>query len=68
MPESNATPDDGDEAERVITVMPAMQGVLPWPPEGPNVVALADEGELPFDDSSIDRVLLIPAAIPPDSV
>jgi SAM-dependent methyltransferase len=50
-----------DEAERVISVMPATQGVLPWPPEGPNVVALADEGELPFDDSSIDRVLLIHA-------
>jgi SAM-dependent methyltransferase len=50
-----------DEAERVITVMPALQGVLPWPPEGPNVVALADEGELPFDDSSIDRVLLVHA-------
>jgi SAM-dependent methyltransferase len=50
-----------DEAERVITVMPAAQGVLPWPPEGPNIVALADEGELPFDDSSIDRVLLIHA-------
>jgi SAM-dependent methyltransferase len=50
-----------DEAERVISVMPATQGVLPWPSEGPNVVALADEGELPFDDSSIDRVLLIHA-------
>jgi SAM-dependent methyltransferase len=50
-----------EEAERVITVMPALQGVLPWPSEGPNVVALADEGELPFDDSSIHRVLLVHA-------
>jgi SAM-dependent methyltransferase len=50
-----------DEAERVITVMPALQGVLPWPSEGPNIVALADEVELPFDDSSIDRVLLVHA-------
>jgi SAM-dependent methyltransferase len=50
-----------DEADRVLAVMPAAQGVLPWPPEGPNTVALADEGELPFDDSSIDRVLLVHA-------
>ena len=39
--------------------MPASLGVLGWPPEGRNVVALADEGELPFADYSIDRVLLV---------
>ncbi len=50
-----------DEAERIVTVMPALQGVLPWPPDGKNVVALGDEGELPFEDSSIDRVLLVHA-------
>jgi SAM-dependent methyltransferase len=38
-----------EEAERV----------LPWPAEGPNAVALADEGELPLQDYSIDRVLLV---------
>lgn len=48
-----------DEAERVIAVMPAPQGVLHWPPEGPNVVALADEVELPLPDLSVDRVLLV---------
>lgn len=47
-----------DEAERSIAVMPSSQGVLSWPPEGPNAVALADEGELPLQDYSIDRVLL----------
>ena len=47
------------ETERTIAVMPASLGVLGWPPEGPNVVALADEGELPFADYSIDRVLLV---------
>ncbi len=47
------------EAERVAAMMPASQGVLPWPPEGPFRVALADEGELPLDDYSIDRVLLV---------
>jgi len=48
-----------DEAERVVAMMPSSQGVLPWPPEGPNAVALADEGELPLQDYSIDRVLLV---------
>jgi SAM-dependent methyltransferase len=47
------------EAERVIALMPAAQGVLHWPAEGPNRVVLTDEGELPFPDFSIDRVLLI---------
>jgi SAM-dependent methyltransferase len=49
------------EAERVITMMPAQQGVLSWPTEGPNAVALADEAELPLADYSIDRVLLVHA-------
>jgi len=48
-----------DEAERVLAVMPAGQGVMPWPPEEPNAVALADETELPLPDMSIDRVLLV---------
>lgn len=47
------------EAERVVAFMPAGQGVLSWPPEGPNVVALADETELPLPDISMDRVLLV---------
>ena len=49
------------EAERVLAVMPASQGVLHWPPEGPSRVTLANEAELPFPDNSIDRVLLIHA-------
>lgn len=48
-----------DEAERVVAVMPSSQGVLAWPQEGPNAVALADEAELPLQDYSIDRVLLV---------
>lgn len=50
-----------DEAERVLAVMPAAQGVVHWPPEGPNATALAEEAELPFADASIDRVLLVHA-------
>ena len=48
-----------EEAERVIAVMPAQQGILPWPPEGPNCAALADETALPLPDVSVDRLLLV---------
>jgi SAM-dependent methyltransferase len=48
-----------DEAERVIAVMPAAQGVVHWPTEGPGLVALSDEAELPLPDASIDRVLVV---------
>jgi len=49
------------EAERTVAAMPAQQGVLHWPPEGPNASVLVDEGELPFEDASIDRILLVHA-------
>jgi SAM-dependent methyltransferase len=50
-----------NEAERVLAVMPARQGVIPWPKRGPGLVTLADEGELPFEDLSIDRLLMVHA-------
>lgn len=51
-----------EEAARLVAAMPASQGVLPWPrPPGLNVVALAEETELPFPDLSFDRVLLVHA-------
>ncbi|HUK09969.1 MAG TPA: methyltransferase domain-containing protein [Stellaceae bacterium] len=50
-----------EEAERVLAAMPAEQGVLPWPEEAPNCVALAEEGELPLQDYSVDRILLVHA-------
>ena len=46
------------EAERVLAFMPASQGVLHWPPEGPGVTTLVDETELPLPDMSVDLVLL----------
>lgn len=47
------------EAERVVAVMPASQGVLRWPaaPQ-PNRVALSEDDKLPLADDSIDRVLI----------
>ncbi len=50
-----------EEAERVIAIMPAMQGVTPWPRDGAGLVSLADEAALPLAEGSIDRVLLVHA-------
>jgi len=47
------------EAERVVAFMPAGQGVIHWPLEGPSAVALGEETELPLPDYSVDRVLLV---------
>jgi SAM-dependent methyltransferase len=49
------------QAETVIAAMPASQGVLHWPEDGPGLTYLADEAELPIEDLSQDRVLLIHA-------
>lgn len=50
-----------NEADRVMALMPAPQGVLHWPAEGPGVVALTEEADLPLPDCSVDRVLLVHA-------
>ena len=47
------------EAERVLAVMPAYQGVTRWPTARPGLVALSEEAQLPFPDLSIDRLLLV---------
>jgi SAM-dependent methyltransferase len=47
------------EAERIMALMPASQGVEYWPPEGPGLTALTDEAELPLPDMSVDRILLV---------
>lgn len=41
--------------------MPAGQGVMHWPADARNLTVLSDEGELPFADNSIARVLVIHA-------
>ena len=50
-----------EASERVCAIMPPAQGVAAWPPQQPNQVALAMEGELPLPDRSIDRVLMVHA-------
>lgn len=47
------------EAERVLAIMPAGQGVVHWPHDEPNLTALADETELPLQDYSVDRILMV---------
>ncbi len=47
------------EAQRVIGLMPARQGVMRWPAEGKCLTGLADELELPLPDESMDRVLVV---------
>jgi SAM-dependent methyltransferase len=50
-----------DAGARCLAMMPAPQGVLHWPPEGPNATALVEEEALPLPDLSVDRVLLVHA-------
>lgn len=49
------------EAERVLSMMPAGQGVLRWPLGEKGLTALVDETELPLPDLSVDRVLVVHA-------
>jgi SAM-dependent methyltransferase len=52
-------PSFADDAERVIAIMPAGQGVMRWPDAGPSHVCLAEELTLPLPDRSVDRLLII---------
>ncbi|TWH33914.1 MULTISPECIES: methyltransferase domain-containing protein [unclassified Aminobacter] len=47
--------------ERVLALMPASQGAVNWPANGPSATALVFEEELPLYDSSIDRILMVHA-------
>lgn len=49
------------QAASVIAMMPAAQGVVYWPREGPNISCLVDTSHLPLADGSIDRALLVHA-------
>ena len=44
---------------KVACVMMAGQGAHHWSPEQKNLTVLAEESELPFENSSVDRVLLV---------
>ena len=47
------------EAAVLGAFMPAAQGVIAWPPDGPRQSVLVEEGALPLPDSSVDRLLMV---------
>ncbi|MDV7339511.1 methyltransferase domain-containing protein [Terasakiella sp. A23] len=49
------------DAERTLAFMPSSQGVLHWPNENRSLTTLVDEADLPLDDVSVDRVLIVHA-------
>lgn len=55
------------EAERVLALMPAEQGVVNWPAEGASAAALVERAMIPLPDSSVDRLLLVHALETGDS-
>ncbi len=50
-----------DEAERLVSFMPAVQGCVNWPSQGPNASVLVDEDKLPLANAALDRVILVHA-------
>jgi len=51
--------DIAKHAERVLAFMPAAQGVVNWPADGPNIAALVDEDSLPLNDATMDRIVAV---------
>lgn len=49
------------EAQRVIAMMPAAQGVMHWPSDEPGLTTLCDHTDLPLPDNVIDRALIVHA-------
>ena len=47
------------EAAVVGALMPAGQGVLAWPANGPRQTVLVEDDALPLPDSSVDRLLMV---------
>ncbi|WP_415183399.1 methyltransferase domain-containing protein [Phaeovulum sp.] len=48
-----------EQARRVIGLMPAAQGVMPWPAGMPNVSALSEETRWPLETGMVDRLILM---------
>lgn len=46
------------DARRVVGLMPAQQGVMPWPPGQPNLCALVEETAWPIPAGAIDRLVV----------
>jgi SAM-dependent methyltransferase len=48
-----------DEARRVLALMPGPQGVMSWPPGGPNVGLLVEETLWPLPTGLVDRLVVL---------
>jgi SAM-dependent methyltransferase len=48
-----------DSARRVVALMPAPQGVMPWPAGMSNVAALCEEAAWPLATGSVDKLVLL---------
>lgn len=48
-----------NEATHSGALMPAPQGVIAWPPDGPSQTALVEEALYPLCDASVDRLLAV---------
>lgn len=49
------------QAERAFAFMPAAQGAMIWPSDGPTLAALVEEDCLPLPDAAVDLILLVHA-------
>lgn len=47
------------DARRVIGLMPAQQGVMPWPAGMPNVSVLCEEAHWPLETGFVDRLVML---------
>ncbi len=47
------------DCERMMALMPAAQGVVHWPADGPNVATLVVEDAWPLPDQSIDKIVAV---------
>ncbi len=47
------------ESRRVVALMPAQQGVMPWPAAGPSVSVLVEETRWPIEAGTVDRLLVL---------
>jgi SAM-dependent methyltransferase len=50
-----------EEADRVVALMPAAQGVCHWPEDGLCLSALSHEAGMPFPDRFFDRIIMVHA-------
>lgn len=48
-----------EKGARALVMMPARQGALLWPPQGPSRTALVDEHELPLANASVNCMVML---------